>query len=226
QIQLAPLMAHQLPSGIQAHPDGEQQQERYRDGKLLFERQWRQTLVAEQSGDYLLPPIDLPWFNTQSGRIEQASLPAITLMFQTTTNRQPDQQTSQVALRESLWWVVLAITLHALWRHWPRWRAFYQLQRALAQHQPDASRKALIRWATMRWQVSYYQLGQLPDAGHNRLGNALAALERACFARPSSGTHIEWRALARTLRADETAGIAHLIYLLAHGSSRSRRHAP
>ncbi len=226
QIQLAPLMAHQLPNGIQAHPDGEQQQERYRDGKLLFERQWRQTLVADQSGDYQLPPIDLPWFNTQSGRIEQASMPAITLTFQTTTNRQPDQQTSQVALRESLWWVVLAITLRALWRHWPRWRTFYQLQRALARHQPDASRKALIRWATMRWQVSYYQLNQLPDAGHNRLGNALAALELACFARPSSGPPIEWRALARTLRADETAGIAYLIYLLAHGSSRSRRHAP
>ncbi len=226
QIQLAPLMAHQLPNGIQAHPDGEQQQERYRDGKLLFERQWRQTLVAEQSGDYQLPPIDLPWFNTQSGRIEQASLRAITLTFQATTNRQPDQQTSQMALRESLWWVVLAIMLRSLWRHWPRWRAFYQLQRALAQHQPDASRKALIKWATMRWQVSYYQLGQLPDAGHNRLGNALAALERACFARPSSGPPIEWRALARTLRADETAGIAHLIYLLAHGSSRSRRYAP
>lgn len=131
-----------------------------------------------------------------------------------------------MALRESLWWVVLAVALRTLWRHWPRWRAFYQLQRALAQHQPDASRKALIKWATLRWQVSYYQLGQLPDAGHNRLGNALAALERACFARPSSGQPIEWRALARTLRADETAGIAYLIYLLAHGSSRSRRHAP
>ena len=80
--------------------------------------------------------------------------------------------------------------------------------------------------ATMRWQVSYYQLGQLPAARHNRVGNGLAALERACFARPSSGPPIEWRALARILRADETAGIAYLIYLLAHGSSRSRRHAP
>ncbi|WP_042011484.1 BatD family protein [Aeromonas fluvialis] len=226
QIQLAPLMAHQLPSGIQAHPDGEQQQERYRDGKLLFERQWRQTLVVEQSGDYLLPPIDLPWFNTQSGRIEQASLPAITLTFQTTTNRQPDQQPSQIALRESLWWVLLALALRALWRHGPRWRAFYRLQRSLGQHQPDASRKALIQWATLRWQVSYYQLGQLPDAGHNRVGNALGELERACFARPSSGPPIAWRALARTLRADETTGIAHLIYLLAHGSYRSRHHKP
>ncbi|MGY3913997.1 BatD family protein [Aeromonas australiensis] len=226
QIQLAPLMVHQLPAGVQAHPDGEQQQERYRDGKLLFERQWRQTLVAEQSGDYLLPPIDLPWFNTQSGRIEQASLPAISLTFQRATNRQPDKQPSQMALQESLWWVVLALALRALWRHSPRWRAFYRLQRTLGQHQPDASRKALIQWATLRWQVSYYQLGQLPDARHNRVNNALTALERACFARPSSGPPIEWRALARSLRADETAGIAHLIYLLAQGSSHPHHHAP
>lgn len=53
-------MAHQLPTGVQAHPDGEQQQERYREGKLLFERQWRQTLVAEQSGDYQLPRLTCP----------------------------------------------------------------------------------------------------------------------------------------------------------------------
>lgn len=226
QIQLAPLMAHQLPGGIQAHPDGEQQQERYRDGKLLFERQWRQTLVAEQSGEYQLPPIALPWFNTQSGRIEQASLPAITLRFQATTSRQPDQQPSQMALRESLWWVVLALALRALWRHGPRWRAFYRLQRALAQHQPDASRKALLQWASLRWQVSYYQLGQLPHAGHNRVGNALDSLERACFARPTSGPPIEWCALARTLRADETTGIAHLIYLLGYRGARHRQPVP
>ncbi|MCF3098664.1 hypothetical protein EHZ86_15590, partial [Aeromonas australiensis] len=226
QIQLAPLMVHQLPAGVQAHPDGEQQQERYRDGKLLFERQWRQTLVAEQSGDYLLPPIDLPWFNTQSGRIEQASLPAISLTFQRATNQQPDKQPSQMALQESLWWAVLALALRALWRHSPRWRAFYRLQCALGQHQPDASRKALIQWATLRWQVSYYQLGQLPDARHNRVSKTLTALERACFARPTSGPPIEWRALARSLRADETAGIAHLIYLLAQGSSHPHHHAP
>lgn len=131
-----------------------------------------------------------------------------------------------MALRESLWWVVLALTLRALWRHGPRWRAFYRLQRALGQHQPDASRKALLQWASLRWQVPCYQSGQLPDTGHNRVGNALGELERACFARPSAGQPIEWRTLARTLRADETAGIAHLIYLLAHGSARSRRHAP
>nr|WP_231554865.1 hypothetical protein [Aeromonas allosaccharophila] len=226
QIQLAPLMAHQLPTGVQAHPDGEQQQERYRDGKLLFERQWRQTLVAEQSGDYQLPPIDLPWFNTQSGRIEHASLPAITLTFKAATRSQPDDQRPQMALRESLWWVVLALALRALWRHGPRWCAFYRLQRALGQHQPDASRKALIQWASLRWQVPCYQSGPLPDTGHNRVGNALGELERACFARPSSSPPIEWRTLARTLRADETAGIAHLIYLLAHGSARSRRHTP
>lgn len=226
QIQLAPLMAYQLPTGVQAHPDGEQQQERYREGKLLFERQWRQTLVAEQSGDYQLPPIDLPWFDTQSSRIEQASLPAITLTFQPATRSQPGDQRPQMALRESLWWVVLALALRALWRHGPRWRAFYRLQRALGQHQPDASRKALIQWASLRWQVTCYQSGQLPGTGHNRVGNTLGELERACFARPSSGQPIEWRTLARTLRADETAGIAYLIYLLAHGSSRSRRHAP
>lgn len=226
QLQLAQLMAHQLPTGVQAHPDGEQQQERYREGKLLFEREWRQTLVAENSGKYQLPPIAVPWFSTQSGRIEQARLPAIDLTVLATARPQPDSQPPQIPRPESLWWVLLALALRAVQRHGPRWYAFYRLQRALAQRQPEASRKALIHWATLRWQVPYYQLGQLPSAGHNRISNALGELERACFSPPSSGEPIEWCALAHTLRVHETAGIAHLISLLAYRGSRSRRHAP
>lgn len=222
QVQLAPLMAHQLPAGVQAQPDGEQQQERYRDGKLLFERQWRQTLVVEQSGEYPLPPMTLPWFNTQTGQIEQASLPALTLTFQATANPSPDEPGPLMAVRESLWWVVLALVLRALWRHGPRWRAFYRLQRTLGQHQPDASRSALLHWATLRRQTPYYQLGQLPGAGHNQINDVLRSLEQACFARPECCPPMEWRSLAKTLNDHETVGMAFLIYLLAYRASRPR----
>lgn len=222
QVQLAPMMAHQLPAGVQAHPDGEQQQERYRDDKLLFTRQWRQTLVAEQSGHYQLPPINLPWFNTQSGRIEQASLPAITLTVQATTRPQPDDPPPQHALRESLWWIMLALALRALQCNLPRWCAFYRLQRALALHQPDTSRQALQRWASLRWRRPQDQSETLSGTRHEQINKASIELERACFARPTAGPSPEWGRLAQTLNSHETVGIAHLICLLAQSLPRSR----
>ena len=212
QSQLAPLMAQQLPPGLQALPDGERLQERYHDGNLLFEREWRQTLVADQGGKYLLPPINVPWFNTQTGRIEQASVPATLLTFKARAQQATDGHLPATFLRESLWWALLALALRALRQHGPRWYAFYRLQRALWLRQPDSSRKALIHWARLRWP------GPWPDRGHPQIAMPLSELERACFSHPRQDPPLAWHTLARSLRPCDTVGIAQLIYLLARVS--------
>lgn len=226
QVQLAPLMASRHPDGLQAHPDGERQDERYRDNALHIEREWRQTLSAQEAGTYLLPPIELSWFNTQTGKIERLSLPATRLSFQPTTGHEAEQSASREVAADSLWWVLLALGLRMVWRRWPRWRAFYYLQRALCLHRPDASRKALIHWASLRWQGTYYELGQLQRARHNHVGAHLEDLERVCFSSQPTDPLPRWQQLADTLRPHETIGIAHLICLLAHLSARSRASAP
>ncbi|MFB2864696.1 hypothetical protein [Aeromonas sp. MdU4] len=207
QVQLAPLMAQQLPAGLQAHPDGEQQQERYREGKLLFEREWRQTLLAREAGEYLLPAITLPWFNTASGRIEQAELAATKLVFQP-ANRQHAGE-SQSLTNESIWWVLLALLLRGIRRNSPRWLAFYRLQQALASHQSEQSRLALRHW------LSFFAPSDWAKKSNTEpLQSWQAELDRACFA-PLAPV-VPWHTISCELCHAETAGIAQLLALIAH----------
>nr|WP_241462308.1 hypothetical protein [Aeromonas finlandensis] len=215
QTQLPQLMAQQLPTDLQAQPDGERQQEHYREGKLLFEREWRQTLVASQPGEYLLPRLLLPWFNTASGRIEQASLPAMKLTFEPATGSRPDALLPSQLGNESLRWAVLALLLRGMWRNGPRWRAFYRLQRALACHQPEASRHALHLWATLRWPISDHRPPQSHVQGLNYLSALQADLARACFAPVQPSRPLQWQRHARELCHYETIGVAQLLTLIA-----------
>ncbi len=130
RLNLARLLGSSgLPAGIRVRPDGEQQQERYlAKGTLRFEREWRQALTVDEPGDYLLPAIELAWFNTQRGRIEYARLPATPLHIAASTQSPPAQDGPN---DESLLWVIWALLLRACWRHGPRWHAFYRLQQAL-----------------------------------------------------------------------------------------------
>ena len=47
-------------------------------------------------------------------------------------------------------------------RRWPRWRAFYRLQRALATGSPDEARETLLTWAVLRWAPPCLHLARLP----------------------------------------------------------------
>lgn len=80
------LMSSQLPVITQQVPDGvkpyeERPQLNDTPGRTGFSssRQSVITLVATQAGSYTLPPIEIPWWNTDSDRIEVARLPAVTL---------------------------------------------------------------------------------------------------------------------------------------------------
>ncbi|MGY3943643.1 BatD family protein [Aeromonas tecta] len=212
-----PMPPFTVPSELRLKPDGEQQQEQFTaKGALRFERQWRQALTADAAGGYSLPAVDLPWFNTQSGRIEHARLPAQTLRFEANTEV---ATTSQAPHGESLYWVLAALLLRALWQHWPRWRAFYHLQRALAAKEPDSARWALLSWSERRWGGSHLHLASLPCHGDPAIGPLLDGLDRACFS-PSSAIDGEpdWLALGKGLCAYETFAIAYSLRTLARMS--------
>lgn len=211
-----------LPIGLRMTPDGEQRQERFvaaqagqsGPGTLRFERQWRQALIADAPGQYLLPAVTLPWFNSRSGRIEQARLPAQMISFEAgpaTTTRHGE------TTGESLRWVLAALLLRALWRRYPRWLAFWRLQRALAWQAPDEARRALLGWAELRWGAPQRHLASLPCHGDPRLCAALDSLDRACFAMPIAPP-TGWQPLAKGLCAFETAAVATLLRTLAQAS--------
>ncbi|PJG60074.1 BatD family protein [Aeromonas cavernicola] len=214
QVQLTPVLSRPLPAGINAHPDGEQQQERFlANGGLLFEKRWRQTLLADQPGQYHLPAIELPWFNTQTGQVEVASLPAQGVRF-SSPSPTPDPTTGAAEHGERLSWVLLALLLRAIGQQGPRWWRFYQLSRALPWACADHCRYLVLRWAQYRWPPPMMTLSQLPCGQHPEVAAQLAALDRACFGPLPSGDDGSWRSLASPLGREESSVITLLCRLV------------
>ncbi|MGY6037093.1 hypothetical protein [Aeromonas sp. AE23HZ002T15] len=204
-----------LPPGLTMRPDGEQQQERFlAKGALRTERQWRQALIAQAPGRYALPALELPWFNTQSGRIDHARLPARVLVFEATADEETPRFTSGGI---SLFWVLGALLLRALCKHGSRWRAFWRLQGALARQEPNSARWAALGWGALRWGEEHRHLSSLPCHQDPAIGPLLDELDRACFADPDAitTTQVRWSALAKGLCAVETFAIAYSLRKLA-----------
>ena len=211
---LPQIPAPALPQGLSMKPDGEQQQERFvAKGVLRFERQWRQALTAQAPGSYTLPALTLSWFNTRTGRIEQARLPTQTLHIE---GDAAPSDPARAPGAESLHWVLWALLLRALCQGGPRWLAFYRLQRALATREPDPARWALLAWAALRLGRPCQHLANLPCHGDPAMGTLLDDLDRACFAAPGAASQgVDWQRLAQSLCARETFAIAYVLRKLA-----------
>ena len=123
----SPLAGPALPAGLSMKPDGEQQQERFvAEGRFRFERQWRQALTADEAGRYVLPPDPALVQHPERPHPRRRACPHILWC-----SRQGERHSRLPAPGvQYLYWVLLAILLRAFMRrHWPRWRAFYRLQR-------------------------------------------------------------------------------------------------
>lgn len=80
------LMSSQLPSVNETLPDGlkpyeerPQLKDSPRRTGISSSRQSATTLMPTKAGHYTLPPIELPWWNTETDRQEVARLPAVEL---------------------------------------------------------------------------------------------------------------------------------------------------
>nr|WP_223953766.1 hypothetical protein [Aeromonas caviae] len=140
-------------------------------------------------------------------------LPAHPLVF---TARESATPASPAPGVQYLYWVLLAILLRAFMRRWPRWRAFYRLQRALATGSPDEARETLLTWAVLRWDTPCLHLARLPCHRDPAMGALLDGLDRACFSpKRVPGEHLPRQALARELCTWESFAIAYGLRILA-----------
>lgn len=64
---------------LKIYPDQPVLQEQKKPDGLLSLRQEKIALIPSQAGSYTLPPIEIPWFNTQTQKVEVASLPQVTI---------------------------------------------------------------------------------------------------------------------------------------------------
>ncbi len=85
-IEAEGLLAAQLPpqsapdvDGLKIYPDRGETEDRDGDGGQTGIRIESQAMIPTRAGDITLPPIEIVWFNTKTGRTETASLPARSL---------------------------------------------------------------------------------------------------------------------------------------------------
>ena len=77
--QLPELVGQNPLDGIKIYPDQPLLKEDKPSDGLSALREEKIAYIPSKAGDYLLPPIDIVWFNTASGNTERATLPAVTL---------------------------------------------------------------------------------------------------------------------------------------------------
>lgn len=85
-----PTISPVMPDGLKAYPDQAKQMNDKKQETLIGVRQEKIALIPVQVGEYQLPAIDVPWWNSQTGRREVAHLPARTLRVAATTGSNSD----------------------------------------------------------------------------------------------------------------------------------------
>ena len=74
-----PTLELPLEEGFKAYPEKEMRDSRDQDQNLVSRRVQRTTLVPTSAGEFTLPELTLPWWDTAEGRLKVAKLPARTV---------------------------------------------------------------------------------------------------------------------------------------------------
>lgn len=91
-----PAVAIPEIDGFKYYPDQAQTQDRHEASGLVATRKQSVAVVATQAGQYRLPEIRIPWWNTKSNRVEYATIPAQTLNVEISDSQsQSNQNTTQ-----------------------------------------------------------------------------------------------------------------------------------
>jgi hypothetical protein len=84
--QLPPIATGDIPAAFRAYPDKPVLSDSQQATGMVGTRQEKTALMASQSGTFTLPAIKLPWWNTNTGQIQYASIPARTITILPATN--------------------------------------------------------------------------------------------------------------------------------------------
>lgn len=117
-----PDLDQQLPASLRAYQEQPQSRGAERSGRQVAQKVFTSALIASNEGELVLPEVRLPWWNSQTNRLEYAVLSARTL--QVTGNAQPTMSLPTLSSPELLpvtaagnpWqWNYLSSVLLAAW---------------------------------------------------------------------------------------------------------------
>lgn len=74
------------PPAFKLYPDQPGSATAERDNRLIVQRTESVALIPTQPGEFIIPEVKIPWFNTASGKTEYATLPTRTITVAPATN--------------------------------------------------------------------------------------------------------------------------------------------
>lgn len=90
-----PVIEMALPKGLKVYPDQTEQHSGMNSGRLVSQSIQNFAIVASQPGEYQLPKIEIPWWNTVTNRAEIAVIPSQTISVQANPDAQFVQPQTQ-----------------------------------------------------------------------------------------------------------------------------------
>ena len=71
-----PAINFNLPKGLKVYPDQPELHSSLNKGRLISQSVSNFAIVASQAGEFFIPALEIPWWNTVTNRMEIATLPA------------------------------------------------------------------------------------------------------------------------------------------------------
>jgi len=78
-VEQLPELTITLPKGLKVYPDQPESHSGVKSGRLISQLKRNFAIVATQPGNYDIPAIEIPWWNTVTNRVEIAILPPISI---------------------------------------------------------------------------------------------------------------------------------------------------
>jgi hypothetical protein len=184
-------------------------------------REEKIAIIPSKAGEYTLPAIEIPWWNTQTNEMAIIKVPARSIKVAATTAQQqaPVKQTPAPTPQDNTYnnyyerlnfifafgWIV---TLIAWW--WTmRDKPFYQekegdkktalkkLKKACHNHNAQEAKEALLAWAKAHWQTGApHSLGEISRHCAEPLQAEIQGLNQVLYGNPGGnwqGSHL-WKA--------------------------------
>lgn len=217
--QLLPVLEFASGSQFSSYPEKAEQRNTVVQQELIGRETVKVTYLFNRAGRITIPALQLPWFNSETGKEEIASLPERTIdIIGNTVKQQATNEAKATSLPKPIsptmekpsytiaWWLVGGFALAwmltlALWwlsrhrfkKHSEQRQALKLLAKACKTNNPLQVQTALLKWASVRWPdedvLTIYHLEKL--ISDESLKTQLAGLSQVLFSQEKNSS---WKA--------------------------------
>jgi hypothetical protein len=162
--QLMPDIQASCGDGCKVYMNPAKISNKIQNGSLSGRKIYDITYLLRRAGKQIIPAIDIPWFNTQTRRLEQLSIPGLEVDVFAVTPQQHAEQLPPFKPGRHLpaWWfaifgflgggLFIKFQSHCPWKKWLMQLRGLELEhaslkKACLQHNPEQARLEILAWA-------------------------------------------------------------------------------